>query len=76
MPSDGNGNTLDGLVCAVDTAGCIVRTTDEHLVATIGVKNLIIVHTPSATLVADKRDEGSLKQLIAELEQRGLHEHL
>jgi len=76
MPSDGNGNTLDGLVCAVDTAGCIVRTTDEHLIATIGVKDLIIVHTPSATLVADKRDEGSLKQLLAELEQRGLYEHL
>ena len=76
MPSDGNGNTLGGLVCAVDTTGCIVRTTDEHLIATIGVKDLIIVHTPSANLVADKCDEGSLKQLLTELEQRGLHAYL
>ena len=73
---DGDGNTLDGLVCPVDSSGCIVRTTGEHLVATIGVKDLIIVHTPTATLVADKRDEGSIRQLIAELERRNLPQYL
>ena len=73
---DGDGNTLDGLVCPVDSSGCIVRTTGEHLIATIGVKDLIIVHTPTATLVADKRDEGSIKQLIAELERRNLTKYL
>lgn len=76
MSADSRGNTLDGLVCAVDTTGCIVRTTRQHLIATIGVTDLIIVHTPTATLIADKRDEGSLKQLITELEQRGLHDYL
>ena len=74
--SDREGNTTAGLVCSIDTTGCIVRTTDEHLIATIGVKDLIIVHTPTATLVADKRDESSVKQLIAELERRGLSEYL
>ena len=73
---DGDGNTLDGLICPVDSSGCIVRTTGDHLVATIGVKDLIIVHTPTATLVADKRDEGAIKQLIAELERRKLTEYL
>jgi mannose-1-phosphate guanylyltransferase len=74
--SDRAGNTLDGLCCTVDTEGCIVRTTDKHLIATVGVKDLIIVHTPSATLVADKRDEGAVKKLIAEMETRGLTEYL
>ena len=74
--ADGDGNTLDGLVCPVDSTDCIVRTSPDHLVATIGVKDLIIVHTPTATLVADKRDEGAIKQLIAELERRNLHEYL
>jgi mannose-1-phosphate guanylyltransferase len=74
--TDGEGNTLDGLVCPVDSSGCIVRTTGDHLVATIGVKDLIIVHTPTATLVADKRDEGAIKQLIAELERRNLKDYL
>ena len=74
--ADGDDNTIDGLVCPVDSSGCIVRTSSDHLVATIGVKDLIIVHTPTATLVADKRDEGSIKLLIAELERRNLGEYL
>ena len=74
--SNSDGNTVDGLCCTVDTKGCIVRSTEQHLIATIGVKDLIIVHTSTATLIADKRDEGSVKKLIAELERKGLHEYL
>jgi mannose-1-phosphate guanylyltransferase len=75
-PADSDGNTLEGPVCPVDSSDCIVRTSADHLVATIGVKDLIIVHTPTATLVADKRDESAIKQLIAELERRNLHAYL
>jgi mannose-1-phosphate guanylyltransferase len=71
-----DGNMLEGLVCAVDTSNCIVRTSVDHLVATIGTKDLIIVHTPTATLIADRRDEGAIKQLIAELERRNLRNYL
>jgi mannose-1-phosphate guanylyltransferase len=74
--TDRDGNTKDGVCCAEETTGCIIRTTDDHLVATIGVKDLIIVHTPTATLVADKRDEGALKTLIAEIEKQGLTKYL
>ena len=74
--SDRDRNTIDGLCCAVDTEGCIIRSSDNHIVATIGLKDLIIVHTPTATLVADKRDEGSIKKLIAEMEKKGLNDYL
>jgi len=76
LTPDRDGNTHVGRVCGIDSTGCIVRTTDEHLVATIGVKDLVIVHTPTATLVAHKRDENSLKQLVEELERRGLTDYL
>lgn len=76
MRADGNGNTMEGLVCEVDSSGCITRTTEDHLIALVGVKDLIVVHTPTATLVADKRSEDSIKQLVAELERRGLSEYL
>lgn len=76
LSSDREGNTFDGLCCAVDTEGCIIRTSDKHLIATIGVKDLIVVHTPTATLVADKRDEGALKKLIVEMEKKGLVDYL
>ena len=75
-PADSSGNTLDGRVCQVDSSGCIIRSTSDHLVTTIGVKDLIVVHTPTATLVADKRDEGAIRKLIAELERQNLSEYL
>ena len=76
FPSDVDDNTINGLCCPVETTGCIVRSSDDHLIATIKVKDLIIVHTPTATLVADRHDEGSLKTLITEIEKRGLTEYL
>jgi mannose-1-phosphate guanylyltransferase len=75
-PQDDDGNTIDGLHCGVDTDNCIIRSTDDHLVTTIGVKDLIIVHTPEATLVADQKDEAAIKKLLAELERRGLSQYL
>lgn len=76
LSPDTEKNTVDGRFCAINTSGCIVRSTSEHLIATYGVRDLIIVHTPEATLVADKHDENALRQLIAELERRGLTEFL
>ena len=76
LPHDGAENTVDGKFCGVNTNGCVVATSSEHLIATYGVHDLIIVHTPTATLVADKHDESAMRQLIAELERRGLSEYL
>ena len=76
LPPDSDGNTIDGIFCGANTSGCIVRSSREHLVATFGVRDLVIVHTADATLVADKHDESALRQLIAELERRGLTEFL
>lgn len=76
LPADADGNTVSGRFCGLNSTGCIVRSSDEHLVATFGVRDLIIVQTPDATLVADKCDENSLRQLIAELERRGLTKYV
>jgi mannose-1-phosphate guanylyltransferase len=76
LGEDEHGNTLDGNVCQVDSRGCIVRCPDKHLIATAGVENLIIVHTPDVTLVASKDDENAVRNLVAELESRGLTQYL
>ena len=70
------GNTVSGLHCGVETSGCVIRTTDQHLVATLGVEDLIIVHTPDATLVASKSNENSIRDLVTEIERRGLGQYL
>lgn len=76
LMADTEKNTVDGRFCAINASGCIVRSTSEHLIAAYGVHDLIIVHTPDATLVADKHDETALRHLIAELERRGLTDFL
>jgi mannose-1-phosphate guanylyltransferase len=75
-PQDEQGNTADGPFCGVATEDCIIRTTPEHLVATFGVKDLVIVHTPTATLVADRNDENALRRLTEELGKKGFVDYL
>jgi mannose-1-phosphate guanylyltransferase len=69
-------NTVQGLHCGLDTKATIVLTDREHLVATIGVENLIVVQCGQATLVADRSREESVKQLVELLRQRGFEKFL
>jgi mannose-1-phosphate guanylyltransferase len=49
----------------------IVHTDADHLVVTLGLENMLVVHTPDATLVADRAREEEVKKVVAELESRG-----
>ncbi|MFM9959941.1 MAG: mannose-1-phosphate guanylyltransferase [Planctomycetaceae bacterium] len=76
LGADDNGNTIDGPFCGIDTRGCIVRTTRDHLVATAGMTDCIVVHTPDVTLVARKGDEDAVRKLVALAEREGLSRYL
>lgn len=71
LGTDGQGNTVAGKTCLIDTSDCVIRSTDEHLIATIGLKDFVVVHTPDATLIAPKGDEAALRKLVALLQERG-----
>ena len=73
---DADGNTIDGPFCGVDTQGCIVRTTGDHLIATLGLRDLVIVHTNDATLVANATQSERIKEILSQLEQQNRHEYL
>ena len=47
----------------------IIVSEQDHLVAAIGVEDLVIVHTPDATLVCRKVDAQRIKDLAARLEK-------
>ena len=70
------GNTIAGLHLGIRTRDSIVRTDDQHLVVTLGLKDCIVVHTPDATLVANKHDEEAIREVVKELEARGLAKFL
>ncbi|QDT92012.1 mannose-1-phosphate guanylyltransferase [Gimesia algae] len=76
FPTDDEGNTVLGPHCGLDTSNSIIRTTDDHLIATFGVENCLIVHTPDATLIAPKDDESAIKKLVTLIEERGYEQYL
>lgn len=51
-------------VLHLGSRGNIVVSEDDHLIATIGVDDLVIVHAPDATLICTKRDALGMKELV------------
>lgn len=64
-PQDPQGNALGGgRSLLLDTRGTLVASRDpDHLIATIGCEDLIIIHTPDATLVCRADRAESIKEL-------------
>jgi mannose-1-phosphate guanylyltransferase len=75
-PQDAHGNTVLGTHCGINTSNCVVVADAGRVVATIGVNDLLIVQDGDATLVADRRDEGTVKELVDLLKKKGLEQHL
>jgi mannose-1-phosphate guanylyltransferase len=69
-------NTIDGPFCGIASSGCIISTTNDHLVATIGLSDCVVVHTPDATLVARKDDEEGIRKLVQLLRESGYERFL
>ncbi len=73
---DAEGNAVAGKHLGVDTTDSIIRATGKHLIATLGLHDMIVVHTPDATLVANRHDEESIRRIVKLLEERGWTEFL
>lgn len=76
FPTDANNNTVVGKHVGIQTTNSIIQSSKDHLVATIGVSDLIIVHTEDATLVANKQEEESVRKLVRLLESKQDSLHL
>ncbi len=74
--TDESGNTIVGKHLGIDTTGSIVRGRNDHLIVTLGLKDVIVVHTPDATLVASKQNEEAIRHVVKQLEQKGWQEYL
>lgn len=72
---DRNGNTCTGDVIAHDTERTLVRA-DSRLVATVGVKDLVIIETKDALLVAHKDRVQNVKKVVERIKGDGRHEHM
>ena len=70
---DGQDNFVQGDAVMRDTTGTYIHA-GKSLVATIGVKDLIIVDTPDALLVADKARAQDVSALVKTLRAAGRRE--
>ena len=73
---DPDGNTVIGKHLGIETVRTIVRSGEDHLVVTMGLADMLVVHTPDATLVAARSHEEAVRRVVAELEKRGWSEFL
>ena len=72
---DADGNMSEGDTLAIDTHNSLLRSHDRHLVATVGVDDLIVVTTPDATLVAHRDAAQDVKRIVEQLKASGRTEH-
>jgi mannose-1-phosphate guanylyltransferase/mannose-6-phosphate isomerase len=70
---DGAGNVILGDVIAEETKNSYLRS-DERLIATLGVEDLIVVATDDVVLVARRDRAQDIKLLVARLERAGRSE--
>lgn len=69
-PND-DRNVVVGDHVGMDTADCVVVADKGQLVGTIGVSDLIIVHSGDVTLVARRSEEQAVKKLLDRLKAEG-----
>ncbi len=77
LPADEAGNVREGASHrALDASRNILVSEPGHLIAAVGVRDLVIVASPVATLVCHRDDVQKIKDLVAGLERDHLTEYL
>jgi len=67
---DGNLAVFSNIL-AVDSTGNTIRCDDPgHLVALVGMHDVVVIHTADATLIARKDQEESVRRIAEELKKR------
>lgn len=68
-----DGNALMGDVVALDTRDSLLYS-QSRLLATVGIKGLVVVETADAVLVVDKDNAQDVKKVVEALKDRGRDE--
>ena len=74
-PADPHHNVVEGPVRLIDTHNCVVLADDGHLIAAIGLSDLVVIQSGGATLIARRDQLDRLKMLVEGLGQDGFGEY-
>ncbi len=76
LASKEKDNVIRGEHLAIDTTNSLIYGQKDKIVATIGVKDLIIVDTNDALLVCDKKRAPEVKKIVDELKKTKKEKYL
>lgn len=69
--SAGNIGVAENFV-ALDSNNNVFVSEDDHLLAAVGLKDIVVVHSRDATLICRKEDVQKIKDLVGQLHERYL----
>lgn len=72
---DANGNVVKGDVIVVNSTNSYLHS-ENKLIATVGIDDLIVVETKDAILVADKSQVQNVKSVVRQLSNQNRTEHI
>jgi len=67
-PPDERGNRINGEATLHDVENCFIQS-DERLIGMVGVRDLIVVDTADALLIAERDRAQDVKQIVAKLKR-------
>lgn len=75
------GDAADNVVTAsnavlLDAHNCTIVGEDDHLIAAVGVNDLVIVRSPDATLICHRTEAERIKELLAIVQERAGERYL
>ncbi|MFH1422422.1 MAG: mannose-1-phosphate guanylyltransferase [Planctomycetota bacterium] len=75
LEKDSDGNAVKGDVASVESKN-LIAVSDGGVIAAVGVSDLIIVHTPDATLVCSKENAEKVREIVKKMEDGNLKQYL
>ncbi|CAB3804054.1 mannose-1-phosphate guanylyltransferase/mannose-6-phosphate isomerase [Pararobbsia alpina] len=67
---DAEGNRVVGDVLIHGSSNCFVQVEEQRVAGLVGVRDLIVIDTPDALLVADRSRSQDVKHIVAQLKLR------
>ena len=74
FPADRDGNIIKGRVMDIGSRNSIIMG-DDRLLATIGLKDMILIDTPDATMICPRERAQDVKELVGMIKEKGWTEH-
>jgi mannose-1-phosphate guanylyltransferase/mannose-6-phosphate isomerase len=72
---DAQGNLMVGDTLAIDTGNSLLRSHERHLLAVVGMHDVMVVSTADATLVAHRDAAQDVRKVVEQLKAAGRSEY-